>query len=127
MRAVGEERLGLHVDRNRLGGAVEVLRLTLERVEEVLVRVSGLGGEVVPDEALHGVIARADHEVGRRLGEDRREDLEPVHVVPLVLRRVAALDGEAEQPLRVLGRGVDRERHRVGPRHRGDLVSTDSL
>jgi hypothetical protein len=94
-----EQRLGLHADRHRRAAAVELLGRALERVEDVLVLVVGLGGEVVPHEALHRM-ARGLHLgllVG--LGNERGKDLEAEGVEILLGRGIAALDGKAQQTL----------------------------
>ena len=60
---VGErriERLGAHADRDRRGASIEVFRPAPDRMEDVVVAAVGLGGEIVPDEALHRVVEGRD-------------------------------------------------------------------
>ena len=118
--------LGPHGDFQRRE-PIEALRIALHGVEEIVVLVARLGGEVVPDEGLYGVIVRAHREVRPGIGYDLAEDLEAVHVVLLVLLFVAALDGEAQQPLGVGFAGVDAEGNRVHAAHGVDGVTVLGL
>ena len=127
---VGErriERLGAHADRDRRGASIEVFRPAPDRMEDVVVAAVGLGGEIVPDEALHRVVEGRDGGLGHGVRQHAGEGLHAVDEVPFVLGRVDALDGEAEQAGRIGLAKIDGEGDRVDPADRKDAVAADRL
>ncbi|MBK6395782.1 MAG: hypothetical protein IPF73_14740 [Betaproteobacteria bacterium] len=71
------------------------------------------------------MVVGGDDGVGVRFRDHARKHLEPIHVVALALRRVDALDGEAQQVGRVGIGGVDGERDGVDAGDRENLVAAD--
>jgi hypothetical protein len=122
-----EQRLRVHAELDRWRAAVEVLGRALDGEEGVLVVAAGLGGEVVPDEALHGVLPGRATRIPARVRHHRAEHLEARHDVALVLLRVEALDGEAQQPLARPRVRHDAEGHGVDASHREHLIPAGFL
>ena len=85
--------------RIRFSRAVELLGRALERMENVLVLVVGLGREVVPHEALHRMARGLHLRLLVGLGDQRGEDLEAEGIEILLGPGIAALDGKAQQAL----------------------------
>ena len=127
VRRVREERLGAHLDRDRRRAAIDVLGLPLQGMKPVRVGVGGLGGEVVPDEALDRMIPGAHHHVLGRHRNHRPEHLEAVHEVLLAGRRIDALDREAQEPGGIRAGRFDGERDRVDAADRVDDVAVRRL
>jgi hypothetical protein len=118
-----EQGLRVDPDLDRRRAAVEVLGRSLDGVEGVFVVAVGLGGEVVPDKALHRVLPGRATRLRARVGDYRAEHLESRHEVALVLFGIEALHGEAQQPLARRRARDDAEGHGVDSGHGEDLVS----
>jgi hypothetical protein len=121
----GKQRLGLHCDHDRLRAVVEVLGLAAQRLECVFVLAIRLGREVVPQKTLHRMLGGAHLQMGRGLGNDRFEHLEPRHGEPFVQRGVEALHRKAEEALLRGGRRLDAERNGVHSRDRKHPETAD--
>ena len=94
-------------------------------MKEIFVGAVFLGGEVIPNEALDGLVERADRLLARRIRHDRTKDLEAIHEVALAFLDVAALDRKPKQAVTIHIFRVDAERHGIDAAHRVDLVTAD--
>src|SRR5262249_1372329 len=117
MRLVREQRLGPNSDPHRRRRSIELLWLSFEWMKDVLVLVARLCGEVIPEEALHGMIVRADDRFVVRLRNEASEHLEAGHGVRFVLGWIDTLHLEPEEPFLAFGGCVDAEGHGVRARH----------
>src|SRR5215472_2363113 len=97
MLVVTEQFLRMYSDTNRHGTPIQVLGCAAQRIEDVLVLAVRLGSEIIPYEALHGMVPRADVHIRYRMRDDRTKDLKSGHDIPLLLLRIRALHCESQQ------------------------------
>jgi hypothetical protein len=96
-------------------------------MKDVFVDAIRLGGEVVPHEALDGMIERLDRRLLVRVSHDRVKHLEPEDEEFLLFGGVAALHGKPEEAARIGAVEVDAERNGVRSTDREHLIAAGLL